>query len=98
MDTPFGTQLIRYPNPVPNSLGPKKLRSERKFSLDKAFVGQEGGGGMYTQKYQPADSFSGDPPPPCTATEYLRSDSSVSAVLGLYDAEASSARDSLLET
>ena len=29
----------RYPNPVPKQLGPKKLRSERKCSLDRAFVG-----------------------------------------------------------
>ena len=30
MDTPFGTYFTRHLNPVPDSLGPKKLRSERK--------------------------------------------------------------------
>ena len=44
MDTPFDTQLIRYLNPILNELGPKKLRSERKCSLDKAFVGPGRGG------------------------------------------------------
>ena len=42
MDTPFGTYFTRHLNPVPDSLGPKKLRSERKCSLDKAFVGHGG--------------------------------------------------------
>ena len=39
MDTPFDTQFLRYLNPGPNQSGPKKLRSERKCSLEKAFVG-----------------------------------------------------------
>ena len=43
MDRPFGTQFSRYLNPVPDSLGPKKLRSEWKCLLDKAFVGHGGG-------------------------------------------------------
>ena len=30
---------MRYLNPVPDQLGPRKVRSARKCSLDKAFVG-----------------------------------------------------------
>ena len=43
LDTPFGTQLTESLNAAPNELGPKKVRPERKCSLDKAFVGHAGG-------------------------------------------------------
>ena len=45
MDTPFGTQSIRYLHPVLNYLGPPNLRSARMCSLDKAFIGHLAGGG-----------------------------------------------------
>ena len=48
-DTPSGAQSIRYLNPVPHQLGPKKLQFRRKCSVDKAFVGQ-GGGGTYRRR------------------------------------------------
>ena len=50
MDTPFGTPLTQYLNPVPNELAPppppNKTRSERRCSSDKAFIGHGGRGGL----------------------------------------------------
>ena len=38
--------LHSVPKPSPKLIGSQKVRSERKYSLDKAFVGQRGGGGI----------------------------------------------------
>ena len=54
LDTPFGTQIMRCLNPVPNELGPPKVWSERKCLLDKAFVGH-GGGGVSTKNLSSID-------------------------------------------
>ena len=43
MDTPFGTKLTPYLNPVPSQLAPQK-NTVRTCSLDKAFVGHGGWG------------------------------------------------------
>ena len=66
VDTPFGTQSMRCLNPAPNEFGPIKLRSERKCSLGKAFVGK--GGGCYLRCAPPRQHTASPPPPgPCTA-------------------------------
>ena len=39
MDTPFGPSLPPYLHPVPNEFGSKRIRPERKCSMDAAFIG-----------------------------------------------------------